>query len=237
MTMIDAREVKAIARECGAELCGIAPPGRLDGAPAGFRPREVFDRCAAVVVFAKSLPAGTLLSESPLPYSWANEAITREVDRLTLELSRRLEARGLACVPVPSDDPSDHWEPGRTYARGLLSLRHAGQAAGLGRLGRNTLLINDRFGSMIQLGALLVDAPLSPDPPADYEACLPGCSRCLDECPAAALDGTTVDQFRCRPLSNVRNDRGFLLKKCNLCRRLCPRRSGWRAGPPPRESA
>ncbi|AAM06133.1 predicted protein [Methanosarcina acetivorans C2A] len=59
-------------------------------------------------------------------------------------------------------------------------MRNSGYLAGLGVLGKNTLLINDKYGNMIQIGAILVDVELEPDPIATYQSCLPDCSLCLD---------------------------------------------------------
>jgi epoxyqueuosine reductase QueG len=143
-----------------------------------------------------------------------------------MDLSSRLSDLGIGNVPVPSDDPSEYWEPDRSHARGVLSLRHAGWLAGLGVLGRSSLLINERFGSMIHLGALLLDAELEGDPPATCEVCAPGCRICIESCPRSALDGVSVDQQACRVLSNYRNERGFVLKKCWECRRMCPSCTG-----------
>lgn len=131
-------------------------------------------------------------------------------------------------VPIPCDDPYEHWESDRQYGRGVLSMRHAGHLAGLGVLGRNTLLRNDRYGNMIKIGAILVDADIDPDPIATYEACPEKCHLCIDACPAKALDGVTVDQKRCRAVSSFVNERGFYLTKCNACRRVCPLRKGTR---------
>jgi epoxyqueuosine reductase len=119
-------------------------------------------------------------------------------------------------------DVSYYWEPWRQYGRAVLSMRHAGDLAGLGVLGKNTLLINDKFGNMIQIGAVLTDIELEPDPIATYEGCLSDCRRCLDSCPQNALDGITVDRKLCRPISNHVNEKGYVLKKCNICRRICP---------------
>ena len=94
--------------------------------------------------------------------------------------------------------------------------------AGLGVLGRNTLLINQRFGNMIQIGAILSDVELEGDPLAYYETCAPDCDLCMEACPAGALDGITVDQSLCRPVSIVINARGHGLKGCYACRRVCP---------------
>jgi epoxyqueuosine reductase QueG len=125
-------------------------------------------------------------------------------------------------VPIPSDDPSEYWEAANKYARGILSLRHAGHFAGLGILGKNTLLTNEKYGNMIQIGAILVDTKLESDAIAEYKGCLEKCSLCIDSCPQKAIDGTTVNQKLCRKLSIVVTERGFVLKKCNLCRKVCP---------------
>lgn len=225
-TGMTADEIKAVARELGADLCGIAPAERFSGAPEGFHPRDIYPGCGSVLVFARRLPKGPMFSSSCIPYTYFNRLVTEEVDRITLDLSRRLEAEGIPNVPVPSDDPSEYWEAERSYARGILSLRHAGHLAGLGVLGRNTLLVNDRLGSMIQLGALLLGVEAEPDPIATYVSCREGCRRCIEACPGSAFDGTTVDQHLCRPFSNHRNQRGFVLKKCWECRRVCPNHAG-----------
>lgn len=221
-----ADEIKSVAIELGADLCGIASAERFSEAPAGFHPCDISPECRSVLVFAKRQPAGSMFSSSCIPYTYINRLVTEEVDRLTLSLSRRLEMAGIPNVPVPSDDPSEYWEPDRSHARGILSLRHAGQLAGLGVLGRNTLLVNDRLGSMIQLGALLLGVEAAQDPIATYQSCKEGCRRCIEACPTSALDGTTVDQQLCRPVSNSRNERGFILKKCWECRRICPNHAG-----------
>jgi len=219
-------EVKSLVLEMGADLCGIAPVERFAGAPEGFHPRDIWPGCRSVLVFACRLPEGALDATSCIPYTFACNRLNADVDSLTLALARRLEDRGLKSVPLPSDDPSEHWEAQREHARGVLSLRHAGWLAGMGSLGRNNLLVNDRLGNMLHLGAVLLDADLEGDPPANYGACPDGCSLCIESCPRSALDGVTVDQKACRPLSNCRNERGFILKKCWTCRKVCPNRSG-----------
>lgn len=224
--MMTANEIKSTALELGVDICGIAPVSRFSSAPKGFHPNDIYSDCQSVLVFAKRLPTESLFASSCIPYTYINRVITEEVDRLTLTLSRKLEYLAVKNVPVPSDDPSEYWEPNRSYARGILSLRHAGQLAGLGALGKNTLLINDRLGNMIQLGALLLNLKLEGDPIATYEACKENCQLCIRACPQLALDGTTVNQQACRPLSNYRNERGFILKKCWACRRVCPNHSG-----------
>jgi epoxyqueuosine reductase QueG len=224
--MPNSDEIKAIVAGLGADLCGIAPAERFSGAPEGFRPTDIYRDARSVVVFARRLPAQILFADNPVPYSRINNLMAEECDRLALELSLRLERAGVGAVAIPSDDPYEYWESERRYGRAILSLRHAGHLAGLGVLGKNTLLVNRDLGNMIQLGAVLVDAALEGDTVLDFDPCPPGCSLCMDECPKGALDGTTVNQTTCREISCYVNERGFVIKKCNTCRSICPNSLG-----------
>lgn len=76
-------------------------------------------------------------------------------------------------------------------------------------------------GNMVYIGAILTDNDLDPDPVIENTGCPPKCSICLDGCPQKALDGLTVNQKLCREFSAPRNDRGFDIYACNLCRRVC----------------
>ncbi|MFA5314087.1 MAG: hypothetical protein WC375_12375 [Methanomassiliicoccales archaeon] len=214
--------IKEIAMGLGADLCGVANADRFHGAPSGHHPRDIYQDCRSVIVVAKRIPLGTLKAGTCVPYTIANRVTNQEVDRLTSKLSVALEDLGMIAVPVPSDDPYEHWEADRRYGRGILSMRHAGNLAGLGVLGRNTLLKNDRYGSMLQLGAVLVNTDIEPDPIATYKACPDSCHKCIDSCPVKALDGVTVDQKLCRSVTDFVNERGHSLMKCNQCRRVCP---------------
>ncbi len=218
----NSKEIKNIAKECGADLCGIASVDMFKEAPKGHHPIDIYKDCKSVVVFAKRVPSGSLFADNCVPYTHVNNIITQEVDSLGMRISLILEESGIKAVSIPSDVPLEHWEPEKQYARAILSMRHSGYLAGLGVLGKNTLLINEKYSNMILIGAILVYIELESDPIATYEGCLPDCKLCLDSCPQKALDGLTVNQRLCRPLSNYVNEKGFVLKKCNICRRICP---------------
>jgi epoxyqueuosine reductase len=224
--MLDSMKVKDMAKSLGADLCGISPEERFNDAPKGFHPADIYKDCRSVIVFAKKLPEGSLSASSCVPYTLVNSFYAQETDRLGIEISLKLEKMGVKAVPVPSDDPYEHWESQRSYGRAILSLRHAGYLAGLGILGKNTLLMSEDFGNMIQIGAVLIDRELEGDPIANFEGCPENCNICINSCPAKALDGKTVNQMFCRPLSCYMTEKGYILKKCSLCRRLCPNYSG-----------
>lgn len=59
--------------------------------------------------------------------------------------------------------------------------------AGLGWIGKNGLLVTEKFGSAVRISSLLTNAPLKPDVPIEKSQC-GGCTLC--NCPAQALSGT-----------------------------------------------
>ena len=214
--------VEQAAMSLGADLVGIAPVGRFADAPDGFHPRDIYADTASVIVIAVRVPSEPLFAQSRIPYTHLNSLCVYRVDLLVYDLARRLEHHKIRTVPLPSDDPSEYWDADREYARGVLSMRHAGVLAGLGKLGKNSLLINDRYGSMIQIGALLTPEIIDPSPMADYEVCAPNCRACINACPENAIENQSIIQKRCRSASSVPNARGFVIKKCFECRKKCP---------------
>jgi epoxyqueuosine reductase QueG len=151
-----------------------------------------------------------------------------KLDGISFCVSDEMETQGIVSIPIPSADPYDYWDADRTHGRAILSLKHAGVLAGLGVLGKNTLLMNERFGNMIWLGAILVSVDLEPDPIAPYEGCKSNCRLCIDSCPQNALDGATIDQKSCRQRSISHTPGGGWVLSCNICRKICPYHAGLR---------
>ena len=206
----------------GADRCGISGTGRFSEAPEGFKPTDIWSRAGSVIVFLKRMPAQAIRTENVAVYSHAAYVLYSSLDKIGLELSIRLQDKGVGAVPIPTDVPYLFWDSESLRGMGILSLRHAAQNAGLGFLGRNNLLINEDFGSMVYIGAILTDAVLEEDPLSLATGCPKGCSLCLDSCPVSALDGTTVRQNLCRPHSCHVHPRGWDLYVCNECRKVCP---------------
>lgn len=225
--MMNPAEIKKLAIDLGADECGIAAIERFNAAPKGFNPKDIYKQCKSVVVFLKSMPSEIILADNPVPYIHAQNVIYCELDRIGLRLCAILENEGAHTVPVPSDIPYEYWDAERNHGMAILSMRHAAVMAGLGALGKNTLLINKRLGNMVYIGAVLINKEVHPDNLVHDAVCPAGCKACLDSCPVKALDGVTVNQALCRSYSNVKTGRGFDLISCNRCRKCCPKRLGY----------
>ncbi len=220
--MTSARTVKKRIFQYGADICGFAPVTRFMDAPKGFHPCDIYPNCRSIIVFASHFPLSTLQARTNAPYTLVRNKMVDKVDSISFHVSSELETKGVVSVPIPSADPYEYWDTDRNHGRGILSLKHAGALAGLGVLGKNTLLLNERFGNMIWLGAILVSIDLKPDPIASYEGCNSECTVCMDSCPQHALDGITIDQKLCRERSVSYTKGGGSVLSCNICRKVCP---------------
>ncbi|MDR0232413.1 MAG: hypothetical protein LBI82_09885 [Dysgonamonadaceae bacterium] len=218
-------KVKQIIFDAGADLCGIANIDRFSNTPAGFHPLDIYKDCKSVIVFAKRLPKGLAYVNPRIIYCHANNLGKDTVDKITYEASITIEQLGCITVPLPCDSPYEYWEKDNLKGKGLLSMRHAAVLAGLGSLGKNTLLINRQYGNFLTVGAILTNLDLKSDSLSE-ELCLANCRLCLDNCPAKALDSQTANQKLCRPNTYGTNDRGFDIVNCNKCRTICPRKFG-----------
>src|SRR5262249_56625702 len=101
------------------------------------------------------------------------------------ERGMRLEAVSRGCRGEAVADTAPLLE--RDFAR----------RAGLGWVGKNTMLIHPARGSFFFLGALLTDLELTPDEPFTGSHC-GTCTACLDACPTGAFPGPFVlDASQC----------------------------------------
>ena len=109
--------------------------------------------------------------------------------------------------------------------------RELAVAAGLGFIGKNTLLISAGLGSYTLIGTLLCSLRFEADPPAAHGC--GACQRCLDSCPTAALGPPyRLDARRCISYLTIESRSpippallpswGDWVFGCDACQASCP---------------
>jgi epoxyqueuosine reductase len=148
-------------------------------------------------------------------------------------LKTKLNALVAALREHFADEPFD----ARVYAdTGPVQERILAKYAGLGWLGKNTLLLNQVMGSWFFLGAILTTLDLPPTlgdtylPPRDLCG---SCQRCIEACPTDALvEPYVMDARRCisyltielrgRIPEDLREPIGTHVFGCDICQDVCP---------------
>jgi len=237
-----------IVQDClaaGFALAGVAPcepPSRvdafhawLDGGNAGSMdwmhraadvrsdPRLLLDGARSIIVVADRYPPR---KASPGP----GDAGRVAAYALGRDYHRHMKRRLHRCC--------DAWaaaHPGASFRACVdtapLLERAAAEAAGIGRVGKNTMLIEPGTGSWLLLGAVLTTLDLTPTRGNHAEPC-GTCTKCIDACPTQALQPWTLDARRCLSAITIEHRGeypdaladlgGDWLFGCDVCQDVCP---------------
>jgi epoxyqueuosine reductase len=226
-------EIRELARVCGFELAGVAEAaplveaahfhawvaagyhgqmGYLTGRRAALRedPRTLLPAARSVISVGKLYDAAGPERAGIARFARGPDyhvTVRRGLERLAALLEERHGPFAWrACVDTAP-----------------LLERALARRAGLGWIGKNTLLINQPLGSWFVLGELLVSLELEPGaPPPDRCG---SCTRCIDACPTGALVAPRVlDARRCISYLTVELRRAVErhVFGCDICQEVCP---------------
>jgi epoxyqueuosine reductase len=242
--------VKTLAREQGLDACGITHAEAISRSEhyraflaAGFAGtmhylHEHVDKrlnATRLLPGARSVIVTALLYHQRAPstsgrtagdrgrvamYAWGDDyhrVIKRKlfalVDALRAQVAAPFEAK--VCVDTAP----------------LLEREYA-MRAGVGWIGKNTLVLNERLGSYVFLGCIVTTLAIASDPPA-VDHC-GSCTRCLEACPTQAFPGAyRMNASQCisyltiehraphLPLS-LAGRIGDWVFGCDVCQEVCP---------------
>ena len=241
--MSPAEAVKARARELGFLTCGITHPGptahgdRFDqwlakGYAGTMRylhrqaarrkdPRGIVPDARAVVVVLDNYYTRdrTEVSAPRIAKYARGKDYHRATGKRLEQLAEFLRASGARLT--------------RTFVdAGPVPERELAQRAGLGWIGKNTMLIRPDAGSFFFIGSVFTDLPLPADESYELDRC-GNCTRCLDACPTDAfVEPRELDATRCisyltieqkGPIPDQLGERfqGYVFG-CDICNDVCP---------------
>lgn len=109
-----------------------------------------------------------------------------------------------------------------------------GMKAGIGWIGKNSMLISPKYGSFFFIGILAVNIELPPDDSFYLDRC-GTCSKCIESCPTHAINkDRTINSYLCISYLTIEKNRNEkipeeLAKKmdnwlfgCDICQEVCP---------------
>ena len=143
--------------------------------------------------------------------------INGRLTKAAYDIAKACRSNGMKALPLSAVGcPID-----TRFLEAAFSYKHAAQAARLGYIGRNSLLLTHDFGPRVRLSCCLTEAQFKPVEKKAVTNMCTDCSICIKGCPAGALqipdEGKvySINKFAC---ASFRSAAGG----CSECMRLCP---------------
>lgn len=214
-------EFVKLAKECGADIVGVAPASRFDAEDPVFK---ILPEAKSVVGVAFRVLRGTYrgTEEGSTFYQYTTMAVENMEETVMpialLRLSNFLEEKGYLACPQRRNQTimqeKDGTNPEVAYdaivhgrsAENRMNFEDAAVKCGLGELGFHGALLTDDFGPFVRYVFILTDAELEPDPVVTPHLC-DRCGECTKGCPGRAIDAKTGkrDDWRCAAYYNGAN--------------------------------
>jgi epoxyqueuosine reductase len=225
MIKFDRSFLQKMKEKLDVELLGVAS---LEGSV----PAELKDKATALlpgvksaVVVGKEIYREIIALLKPSKEAGATECgellgphaeyLTGRLNRAIYDLAALFKKEGYRSLPLPAAGcPTD-----MRFLNAIFSYKHAGVFAGLGTIGRHSLLITPEYGPRVRLACLLTEAPLGGSSTKLKDRCI-DCDACIRGCPANALNKPqhgepySINKFACQAYRQM----GFA---CSICMKVC----------------
>ncbi len=209
--MLNTKEVKEYALECGADVCGIGKIERYEGAPIQFDPRQIMPEAKSIVVLGfrvfrgllRGIEEGTAFEEyASMGYCAQNHI---RMPMALWNFGKIFEDNGYEAFLVPNDQlwsayhvhggfMKKNWSrpvaPGKAAPDVWINHRIAAYIAGLGEIGWSQMFLSPVFGPRARYCCLITEAELDPDPLMEPGTLCDKCMCCVRECSGNAISKT-----------------------------------------------
>ena len=217
------KELEKILIEKGADMVGFSYLGE------NVSPDYPQYKYAVTILRRLSKAVLQTIDDAPtMAYFQHYRATNARLDGITLDGVSFIEDKGYLALPVAA---SQSTPDKKEEYRGIFPHKTGAVLSGLGYIGKNGLLLTEKYGSAVRMATILTDMPLEPQRP--MLECLCGdCTICKNACPAGAITGniyvagapreTVFDAKKCSEhMKTYKNiGRGAV---CGLCMAACPK--------------
>jgi epoxyqueuosine reductase QueG len=172
------------ALRAGADGMGVADVAALRDIAPEHDAARFLDGARAVVMAVAADPPAVRGANDPEEYMALAWTGYQRADAAALSMRRFLHDAGYKTEFIVRE-----WHRARDrHGKNIktLPLKQAAAAAGLGTIGRHTLLITPEHGPRVRLSGFVTDAPLTAGKPMKNDLC-DGCNACARACPSGAI--------------------------------------------------
>ncbi len=213
--------LKELSISLGASVFGVADISSSDIKKSGI----ISDEIIAVGDFQKAIVFGVALSRKILEtikdrpnqlYYFHYQRTNILIDHIALRLTAKIQSEGYSAFPIAASQITD-WEKQKAAA----DHRELARLAGVGRRGRNNLIVSPLYGAGLRFGTVLTDMPLISDSPTEGDC--GSCKICIELCPASAIKEDGFDRDAChQKLKEFMKTERIGQMICGVCVRACP---------------
>ncbi len=256
--MITADEIKKMARQTGFDLCGITTPEEVPEDAERYRewlekgyhadmawmaasqqrriaPKSLMDTVQSIIMLgvnyyqpdSEQIPAGRGRVSRYARGRDYHKLIARMIKTFLVRIEKAMDRDA---VVQEKDSVRFKW----WVDYGPFLERAYARKAGMGFVGKNSMLINKDFGSWFFLAEIVTTLELEPDTvPDNFHGSCGRCTRCIEACPTGAIveDGL-IDSKRCLSYLTIEHKgaigkdlaeaAGDILFGCDICQEVCP---------------
>jgi epoxyqueuosine reductase QueG len=212
--------LREVAGAEGIDVFGVTAVEQLWEGHIRLEPKEAYLDLTYGIVMGYRLSGALLegiVNGPTLLYKHHYQRVNLLLDRSALRIAGEIQRWGYKSLPIAASQLID-WE----RLLGHLSHRSVGALAGLGWIGRSTLLVHPEFGAQVRYVTVLTNLPLPFGSPLEMDC--GECRKCIEVCPAGAIRERKED-FQVRlcyeKLNGFAAQRGIGVHICGLCVKAC----------------
>lgn len=187
---IKLNDLRQLTAELGAAAFGVADlvelqkkaPDLMDNLPGGFT------RAIVAGIRLQDAVVEGIENQPTVLYFHNYRQTNYELDRLAFRLAAAIQEAGFKALAVPASQIIKS-----NPMQGHISHKLLGWAAGIGHIGRSSLLIHPEYGARMRYVSVVTDMPLEAGKPYSGLDC-GNCTACVAVCPAKAIK-TCKDDF------------------------------------------